>query len=186
MPGPAPKPLGLRQRRNKASTRARLALGASGVRAPALPTRGCVCGGPVEPPKPTRGKRKRGRPRKPPEPCKTCQNTGILPWHHLTKSWWARLWASPMTPEYIESDLDRLYMAASLVDAYWWGGGTDTKLHGEIRLALAGFGTTPLDRRRLEWELEKPEQPGEEAEASAPPPAMVDPRLIAEPKGLAN
>ena len=78
-----------------------------------------------------------------------------------------------MSPEYVESDIDRLYMAASLVDTYWWTGGIDAKLHGEIRLALAGFGTTPLDRRRLDWELER-EQP-EEAPAPDPEPA-ADPR----------
>lgn len=78
-----------------------------------------------------------------------------------------------MSPEYVEADIDRLYMAASLVDAYWWSGGTDTKLHGEIRLALAGFGTTPLDRRRLDWELER------EAENEAPAP---EPSPVADPR----
>ena len=91
-----------------------------------------------------------------------------------------------MTPEYIESDLDRLYMAAALMDAYWWGGGVDTKLHSELRLALAPFGTSPLDRRRLEWELEKPERPAEDDPSALPAVAMVDPRLVENPKGLAN
>jgi hypothetical protein len=91
-----------------------------------------------------------------------------------------------MSPEYVEADLDRLYMAASLVDSFWQAGGMDTKTHSEIRLALAPFGTSPLDRRKLEWELERPEPTAEEDATMPPPVAMVDPRLIADPKGLAN
>ena len=172
MPRP-PKPRALRQRRNKAATRAKLRPG--GMRAPALPLRGCACGGPKPQPKRPK-KRGPGRPRKPALPCDTCGDTGILPWHHLTQAWWARLWASPMGPEYIESDVDSLYMTASLVDAYWWGNGSDAKLASEIRQQLARFGATPLDRRRLEWELEKPEA------EEATPPDSSPPKLVADPR----
>ena len=179
----APKHPSLRARRNKASTRAKLRAG--GVRAPALPTRGCVCGGPVEPEKPKR-RRGPGRPRKKADPCRFCEGSGILPWHHLTQAWWKRLWASPMGAEYLESDIDGLYVAASLVDEFWRSGGCDSKLAGEIRLQLARFGTSPIDRRKLEWELERPEeaQPKEELQAYR---KMADPRLLPEvPPGMAN
>jgi len=169
-----PKPLELRQRRNKASTRAKLRAG--GVRAPALPTRGCVCGGPIEPPKPA-GKRKRGRPPKPVEVCALCNGSGILPWHHLTRAWWARVWASPMAPEYIESDIDALYVLASLRDQFWRGGGVETKTAAEIRMQEARFGATPLDRRRLEWSLDKPEAEPE-AEPAPPQPTGTDARAL--------
>jgi hypothetical protein len=168
-----PKPPELRQRRNKASTRAKLKRGRE-VRAPALPIRGCVCGGPAEAPQPARGKRKRGRPRKMPEPCRFCHGTGILPWHHLTKAWWGRVWASPMAPEYIESDIDALYVLASLRDEFWRTGGTDGKLAAEVRLQEARFGATPLDRRRLEWEMERERDEREEPQQLAIP--MIDPR----------
>jgi hypothetical protein len=84
-----------------------------------------------------------------------------------------------MGPEYLESDVDRLFMAASLVDSFWWGGGIDRQLHGEIRLALAPFGTTPLDRRRLDWTLERPD-PGDEGSGpeSPLPPTGTDARSI--------
>jgi hypothetical protein len=89
-----------------------------------------------------------------------------------------------MAPEYIESDIDGLYILASLWDEFWRTGGTDGKLAGEIRLQGARFGLSSLDRRRLEWELEKPEEP--EELTSVPAVAMVDPRLVENPKGLAN
>lgn len=165
MPRP-PKPLGLRQRRNKASTRAKLKSG--GARAPALPIRGCACGGPKL------SRRQKGRKPRSQPPCENCEGTGIVPWHHLTKAWWARLWASPMGPEYIESDVDALYMTAGLVDAYWRTGGSDARLAGEIRQQLARFGATPLDRRRLEWELERDD--GEPVKPDGPQKPIVDPR----------
>jgi hypothetical protein len=163
------KPEGMRQRRNKASTRATLKAGL--VRAPALPTRACSCGGPIEQARPS-GKRKRGRPRKPPATCSICQGTGILPWHHLSKAWWTRLWASPMASQFIESDVDALYELAALKDAFWHGG-ADGKLAGEIRQRAAQFGSTPLDRRRLEWGLEHPD---EESDEAPPTPEPQKPR----------
>ena len=194
MPGPAPKHRSLRARRNKASTRAKLRpkgskkalrkrrtpTRAPAVRAPALPSRACPCGGPVEPPKP-RKKRGRGRPRKPPPPCVMCEGTGILPWHHLTQVWWRRLWASPMSPEYAESDLDGLYVLAALRDEHWRTGGVDTKLAGEIRLWEARFGLSPIDRRRLEWKIPSPEE--SEAVDAPAPPTRPDPRIVPEISG---
>lgn len=79
-----------------------------------------------------------------------------------------------MAPEYIESDVDALYMTAGLVDAYWWSGGSDAKIAGEIRQQLARFGATPLDRRRLEWELERKDD--EPEKAPGPQKPIVDPR----------
>ncbi len=81
-----------------------------------------------------------------------------------------------MGPEYIESDIDDLYVTAALVESFWRGGGTDVRIAGEIRQRVARFGATPLDRRRLEWELEKTE--AEEVEAPQPDPQkpVADPR----------
>lgn len=172
MPGPPPKAPGLRARRNKATTRAKLSLGAK-ARVPALPVRGCGCGGPRVEPK--RKKKGRGRPPKPEAPCTSCDGTGITPWHPLTVAWWRRLWSSPMGPEYIESDVDALYELAALKDTFWQTGGVDSKLAAEIRQRVTQFGGTPLDRRKLEWELERPE-PEEESPTAAQAPA-VDPRL---------
>jgi hypothetical protein len=79
-----------------------------------------------------------------------------------------------MGPEYLPSDIDSLYITAGLVDTFWLSGATDSKLAGEIRQEMARFGATPLDRRRLEWELERKDD--EPAKPDGPPKPVVDPR----------
>jgi hypothetical protein len=74
-------------------------------------------------------------------------------WHPQTVAWWNDVWASPMAPEYEPSDRHGLFVLAVLVDGFW--------LHphwtaaAEIRLQRQCFGLTPIDRRRLQWEIEK-------------------------------
>jgi hypothetical protein len=181
MPGPPPKAPGLRQRRNKASTRARLSSSGrpprDGVRPPALPIRGCACGGPA--PEPARKKKRgRGRPRNPAPVCGACNGTGVVPWNPQVKAWWARLWSSPMAAEYIEADLDALFMLASLKDEFWTRSPGNGKLAGEIRQEEARFGLTPLDRRRLEWGLDKPPEDDDDGKGKADDDTpVVDPRV---------
>jgi hypothetical protein len=79
-------------------------------------------------------------------------------WHPMTASWWDDIWASPMAPEFDESDIHGLYLLASLVDAFWCE--PSQALAAEIRLQRQCFGLTPIDRRRLQWEIDR----GEEAE----------------------
>lgn len=101
-----------------------------------------------------------------------------MPWAALTKAWWTRLWASPMAGQFIESDVDGLYVLATLKDAFWSCAPGDPKmgaLAAEIRMQEQRFGVTPLDRRRLEWELER-EPAGAETAPPTPAPAPVDPR----------
>ena len=76
-------------------------------------------------------------------------------WHALTRSWWRDVWASPMAAEYLESDRHGLYILASLVDRYWTA--PTVALASEIRLQRQCFGLTPIDRRRLQWEVERVE-----------------------------
>lgn len=89
---------------------------------------------------------------------------GRIPWHPETLAWWAGLWRSPMAPEFDQAtDLPELLRLARLVDAYNY---TDEpklmiQLMAEIRLQRQCFGLTPLDRRRLQWEIAK----GDEAES---------------------
>jgi len=116
MKGPAPKPAALRQRRNKASTRA-LIQDDKGNREP--------------PPLPSRGRKR---------------------WLPMTVEYWNAIWRSPMADEYLQVDLHRLYMYIQLVDAFWRVG--DLDILKEIRLQGQAFGLAPLDRRRLEWEIE--------------------------------
>lgn len=110
------------------------------------------------------------------------------PWHDQTKAWWSAVWSSPMSPEFDASDLPGLVRLAALVDAFWRtaddpesGVQKLTILSSEIRLVSQCYGMTPLDRRRLSWEIAR----GEEAEErttqrrkpKASPASVKDPRL---------
>lgn len=81
-------------------------------------------------------------------------------WHDMTVWWWDDIWSSPMAPEYDESDIHGLFMLAMLVNAFW--SEPSTTLMSEIRLQGQRFGLSPIDRRRLQWEIEQ----GEKAEES--------------------
>jgi hypothetical protein len=81
-------------------------------------------------------------------------------WHPLTESWWDDIWSSPMAPEFDHSDTHGLFVLAMLVDAFWVE--PSTGLAAEIRLQRQCFGLTPIDRRRLQWEIDR----GEEAAQS--------------------
>ena len=76
-------------------------------------------------------------------------------WHSQTLLWWADLWSSPMAPEYDESDIHGLFVLAVLVDAFWTE--PSQALAAEIRLQRQCFGLSPIDRRRLQWEIERTE-----------------------------
>jgi hypothetical protein len=104
-------------------------------------------------------------------------------WHPLTRSWWKDIWESPMAPEFDSSDVHGLYLLAVLVDQFW--SEPSQALAAEIRLQRQCFGLTPIDRRRLQWEIDR----GDEAEkktqqrrnATKPAPAgkpKVDPRSM--------
>lgn len=104
-------------------------------------------------------------------------------WHPQTLQWWADVWASPMAPEYADSDRHGLFLLAVLVDSFWRS--PSKELAAEIRLQRQCFGLTPIDRRRLQWEIERTDEaqdkgrkrrtPATEAKA---PQAAADPRAV--------
>lgn len=76
-------------------------------------------------------------------------------WSPLTRAWWRDVWGSPMAAEFLQADIHGLYILAELVDRFW---AEPTKeLAAEIRLQRQCFGLTPIDRRRLQWEVERGE-----------------------------
>lgn len=83
-------------------------------------------------------------------------------WHSQTVEWWADIWASPMAPEFDDSDRHGLFALAMLIDDFWMADKPSVRasLSAEIRLQRQCFGLTPIDRRRLQWEIER----GDEAE----------------------
>ncbi|MBG6141121.1 phage terminase small subunit [Longispora fulva] len=109
-------------------------------------------------------------------------------WHEQTVAWWADIWASPMAPEFDPSDLHGLLALAALVDDFW---NADTAreraaLAGEIRLQRQCFGLSPIDRRRLQWEIERTDEAVDKGRRrraadpvpSPPPGPDDDPRAL--------
>ena len=99
---------------------------------------------------------------------------GDKEWHPLTRAFWRDIWRSPMASEFLQSDLHALYLLADLVDRYWTS--PSTTLAAEIRQQRQCFGLTPIDRRRLQWEIARGEEAERKKKPPVPPPTAVDPR----------
>ncbi|MEU8186025.1 hypothetical protein ACFYUR_22015 [Micromonospora haikouensis] len=101
-------------------------------------------------------------------------------WHEQTRLWWRDVWSSPMAPEYDESDRHGLFALAVLVDDFWTV--DDPKLRkdlaAEIRQQRQCFGLTPIDRRRLQWEIERSDEAqdrGRRRRSTTAKPPQADP-----------
>lgn len=86
-------------------------------------------------------------------------------WHVATVEWWLDLWASPMAPEYDQSDRHGLVRVAVLLDDFWKAETPKERAEIQVRLekADADYGTNPMARRRLQWEIERTEEAREKA-----------------------
>ena len=98
-------------------------------------------------------------------------------WHAQTLMFWREVWASPMATEFIAADVPGLVLLAQLTDGFNYG---EVALACEIRLQRQCFGLTPLDRRRLQWEIER----GEAAEKrrNMMPGAALQPKRGSDPR----
>lgn len=109
-------------------------------------------------------------------------------WHPMTREFWDDLWSSPMAPEYDDSDKHGLFMLAQIVNDFWTTESPDmrSKLAAEIRMQRNRYGLSPMDRRSLQWEIQRVEEGQERATKraarSAPTvPAQLpagDPRAV--------
>jgi hypothetical protein len=113
-----------------------------------------------------RPKHRRGRKRKPRPECERCHGLGVLPWHPVTLAWWRVIWRSPMAAEWLEADRHGLFRLAVLVDLFWREETVEVarKLEAEIRMQSTCFGLSPIDRRRLQWEMEDDAKKAEAAD----------------------
>ncbi len=104
-------------------------------------------------------------------------------WSPATRAWWADVWASPMAGEFDASDLHGLLMLAVLVDDFWLAESPSlrSKLAGEIRQQSQRFGLSPIDRRRLQWEIERTEEAQAKGSKRRAPSPSSDPRSILRP-----
>ena len=68
-----------------------------------------------------------------------------------------------MAEEYLETDKDDLFLLAELRQAFYRAvdPALRQKLAAEIRQQGVRFGLSPIDRRRLQWEIEKGDQAAE-------------------------
>ena len=146
--GPPPKPAALRQRRNKTSTAATL--------------------------EPEDATAEREVPELPARADET-------DWHPMVVEWWEAVWRSPMAPEFLEADMKGgLYLLADLHQLRWTARSATALIEAskEIRLQEVRFGLSPIDRRRLQWEVARSEEV--ERKKSKPkkatPPPVGDPR----------
>lgn len=95
-------------------------------------------------------------------------------WHEQTVAWWTDVWASPMAPEFDDSDKHGLFQLALLVDDFWTANTSRERkeLAAEIRQQSQRFGLSPIDRRRLQWTIEQvneAQDKGDRRRAKAPP-----------------
>jgi hypothetical protein len=82
-----------------------------------------------------------------------------------------------MVGEFLPSDLHRLFVYAETLEQFWRTG--DTRYAAELRNQGQYFGLTPLDRRRLQWEVQKVEK----AERGNPP-AESRTRVQGDPRAV--
>lgn len=107
---------------------------------------------------------------------------GNAAWHSMTQSWWADIWASPMAPEFDASDQHGLYALAVLTNDFWLAESPSERMRiaAELRQQGQRFGLSPIDRRRLQWEIERTEEArdkGKRRRASSPTEkSITDPR----------
>lgn len=106
-----------------------------------------------------------------------------ISWHSLTRRWWADLWASPMATEYANVDINGMFRVAMLLNDFWMAETHKERAEIQVRLekADADYGTNPLARRRLEWQIEATEDAkdrgrGRTAAKKPQPPTGDDPR----------
>lgn len=109
-------------------------------------------------------------------------------WHPMTLQFWTDLWSSPMAPEYDDSDKHGLFMLAQIVNDFWTTESADmrSKLAAEIRMQRNRYGLSPMDRRSLQWEIQRVEEGQERAtkraaRSATPAPASKqsnDPRAV--------
>lgn len=96
------------------------------------------------------------------------------------KRWWGVVWRSPMASQWIDADVEVLYLIAVLRNRF--AAEPTPTLASEIRQQEARLGLDVMARRRLDWRIEaaRSEAEPEEQRVSAPPPASEqdDPRAI--------
>lgn len=110
-------------------------------------------------------------------------------WHPQAVDHWRDFWASPMRGEFLDVDRDAILAYFVLVNRYWFMLTSEDsrpndllKLAAELRQVRMAFGLTPMDRRRLQWQVEQTKSAQRRSGAVPVSPttsqeAVSDPRL---------
>lgn len=104
-------------------------------------------------------------------------------WHPRVRAWWDGIWKSPMASEWLEADvLGLVYRTAELQQDFWTSKDAQGRVAVEVRIAKneEKLGLSPIDRRRLQWEIEKGEQASERTQTRKARKAVAgkDPREV--------
>lgn len=97
-----------------------------------------------------------------------------IPWRPEAKKLWEDIWSSPMATEYTQADIHRVLLYVDLWDTYWCK--PSTSVAAEIRLQGVCLGVTPIDRRRLQWEIKRVDAEPSKPSAPKRPERQSDPR----------
>lgn len=104
-------------------------------------------------------------------------------WNDEAVHFWAAIWSSPMSAEFVRADEPALRRLVLLVNMFW--NKKDLEVAKEIRALEKEFGLTPLGRRRLEWTIAQAEDAKDKHEQNRVKHAgkIVDVNL-ADPRGV--
>lgn len=100
--------------------------------------------------------------------------------------WWQSVWRSPMAAEFLDAELrGGMYLLAELHQKRWTAESTTELLEvaKEIRLQEARFGLSPIDRRRLQWQVGKGEG-GTSPSSSSPKRERSPRRPVKDPRSV--
>jgi hypothetical protein len=113
----------------------------------------------------------------PPLPARNPDDDSGAEWHPKAVQAWQDIWGAPMATEYTQADVHRVEMYVDLIHRYWTK--PSVSLAAEIRLQGVCLGVTPIDRRRLQWEICRVEGNETQPEPKPERPArLVDPRTL--------
>jgi hypothetical protein len=99
-------------------------------------------------------------------------------WHAYTVESWCRAWGSAMASQWLPTEFDGVFRLAMKWDDYYLKGRASDL--GEIRLQEQRFGLSPLDRSRLQWEVNRGDEATRKLRQRIQPSARVsgDPRKL--------
>lgn len=97
-------------------------------------------------------------------------------WHKWTLECWKIISESPMITELLAADVPGLIRLAILWDEF--AREAKVTLAAEIRQQEQRFGLSPLDRRRLQWEIQRVDPTRRKSETVRSPSRADDPRTF--------